>query len=145
MEIPKIESQPGVKGCVFKLFWGDAYIIAKCHYFDWYKNTIEQALYSHFKKNKPDLLYNRFFGFIRTHPFYTFRVKILFQSESPYRLLCREQEELEKAQADANCFNTSFEAYVPKGIQGKRKSWISRGTYLNFMMWKKRRRAKTAL
>lgn len=143
MEVPKIDSIADLHGCVFKLFWGDVYVIIKCNQFNWYKSIIEQALYYFFKKNKPDLLYNRFFGYIKTHPFYSFRVKVLFISESPYELLCKEQEYLDECMNDPNCFNNSFDAYIPKGIQGKRKAWINRGVYLNFMMWKKKRHTKT--
>ena len=87
-----------------------------------------------------DKLYEKFFDYIKEYPFYEFRVEFLFESENHYQLLIHEQQELDKAKNDEDCFNTSFMAYVPKGIQGKRKAWINRGDYLNFMQWMKKYR-----
>jgi hypothetical protein len=142
MLLPKISPIPDLEGCVYKLFWGEVYVIVKCKTFVRSRTIIEQSLNAYTSRGKRDLLYHRFFDYIKTHPFYSFRVKVLLKSDSPYQLLIKEQEELDKAKPDLNCFNNSFEAYVPKGIQGSRKAWINRGHYLNFMIWKKKRAAK---
>lgn len=139
MQVPTIEPHPGLEGCVYKLFWGEVYVIIKCKTFARSKTIIEQSLDRFLNKKGKDILYHRFFTYIKMHPFYSFRVKILLKSDNPYQLLIKEQEKLDEAREDLNCFNISFDAYVPHGIQGKRKAWINRGHYLNFMIWKKRR------
>ena len=139
MQVPKIEYIANTEGCVYKLFWGEIYVIIKCKTFARSKTIIEQSLDRFLNRGGKDILYHRFFTYIKMHPFYSFRVKILLNSDNPYQLLIKEQEWLDKAKDDHNCFNISFDAYVPHGIQGKRKAWINRGHYLNFMIWKKRR------
>jgi hypothetical protein len=138
MLVPKIDLIPDLEGCVYKLFWGEVYVIVKAKTFIRSKTIIESSLERFLEKNKRDLMYHRFFSYIKDHPHMNFRVKILLKSDNPYRLLIKEQEELDKCHSDLNCFNNSFVAYVPKGIQGKRKAWINRGHYLNFMIWRKK-------
>ena len=140
MQTPKIDIDYSVKGCVFKLFWGEKYVIIKCHLLARAKTNIETSLSYHLKTGMHDKLYEKFFDYIKSHPFYSFSVEILFQSDNPYQLLVHEQIELDKAKQDHNCMNTSFDAYVPKKIQGNRKAWVNRGHYLNFMQWLKKYR-----
>lgn len=134
MEVPKIPYRY-VNGCVFKLFWGEKYVIVKCKMFARAKTNIETSLFYHLKTGMHDRLYEKFFDYIKSHPFYEFQLQIIFKSDNHYQLLVHEQEELDKSKDDNNCMNTTFMAYVPKGIQGKRKAWINRGDYLNFMQW----------
>jgi hypothetical protein len=144
MLVPKIDLIPDLEGCVYKLFWGEVYVIVKCKTFVRSKTIFEQSLDRFLNRNGEDILYHRFFTYIKTHPFYSFRVNVVLRSNNPYRLLVKEQELLDESRSDLNCFNVSFDAYVPKGIQGKRKAWINRGHYLNFMTWKKKRSSKNA-
>lgn len=138
MQLPVIPAIPDLSGCVFKLFWGEVYVIVKAKTFMRAKTIIENSLEAFLERSKPDLMYNRFFGYIKAHPLNNFTVKVLLKSDNPYLLLIKEQEELDKSYLDDYCFNILFDAYVPKGIQGKRKAWINRGVYLNFMQWKKK-------
>lgn len=131
------------EGCVFKLSWGEKFIIVKCKTFVRAKTIIEQSLQAYLTRGKQDMLYTRFFGYIKLHPGLGFVVKILYKGDSPYQLLKHEQIFLDKFRDDPNCFNQSFDAYVPKGIQGSRKAWINRGHYLNFMMWKRKHQNPT--
>ena len=48
---------------------------------------------------------------------------------------------LNKNKNNPNCMNVNSHAYIPKNIQGKRKAWINRGHYLNFMNWLKENNA----
>jgi hypothetical protein len=129
---------PDTIGCVFRLSWGEKYVIVKAKTFVRAKTIIEQSLHAYLVRGKQDLLYNRFFGYIKLHPGLGFVVKILYKGDNPYQLLKHEQIFLDKSRLDPNCFNQTFDAYVPKGIQGKRKSWINRGHYLNFCLWRKK-------
>jgi hypothetical protein len=132
-------------GCIYKLYYGETYVVVKAKTYQRSKTIIEYALDRYLKAGKKDLLYNRFFAYIQAYRKtynHQLLVKVILKSNSPYQLLKKEQEELDKARYDLNCFNNSFDAYVPKGIQGRRKQWINRGHYLNFMMWKKRRKSQ---
>lgn len=138
MDAPKIPYQ-NVQGCVFKLFWGEKYVIVKCKTFAYAKKIIEKSMFYHFKTGMNDNLYGRFFDYIKTAPFYSLRVEILAETENPYQLLIKEQLSLNEAKNDQNCLNASFDAYIPQFTQVNGKgSWINRGYYLNFMIWKKR-------
>lgn len=142
MEVPKIDIIPDLKGCVYKLFWGEKYVVIKCKTFLRSKTIMEQSLGYFLKRNHPDKHYTPFFEYIKSHPFYKFSTEVLYQHNNPYRLLIFEQLELENSQPDVNCLNISFDAYIPVNIQGKRKTWITRGHYLNFMHWLKKHKEK---
>jgi hypothetical protein len=138
MECPQIEYF-STNGCVFKLFWGEKYVVVKCKMFARAKTIIEQSLKYYLKgTGMKDKLYENFFKYIQSHPFYTFRVEILFESDNPYHLLKQEQIALDIAKDDLNCMNVRFEAYYPPKIQGRDKFWINRGHFLNFKQWYKR-------
>lgn len=144
METPRLDPIPDLGACICKIFWGDAYVVAKCRTFARLKTIIEDSLDRYLRKGKHDLMYERFFFYIKAYPNCNFRVKVLFKSENPYELLVKEQEWLDKSKFDLNCMNNSWDAYIPKGIQGDRKAWINRGHYLNFMNWKRNRESKTS-
>jgi hypothetical protein len=130
---------PDVQGCVFKLYWSKFYIVIKVKTFLRQRTIIQESLDRFLRKGTPDHHYTSFFEYIKDHPGENFRVEVLFESENPYMLLKHEQIWLDKSKNDIYCLNTIFEAYIPKGIQGSRRSWINRGHYLNFRMWLKRR------
>jgi hypothetical protein len=137
MDAPKIEYQ-NINGCVFKLFWGEKYVIVKCKMFARAKTIIEESLGYYIKGTKMrDKLYDNFFQYIRTTPFYSFRDEILYKGDNPYHLLKQEQLALYNGEHDVNCMNVRFESYYPKLIQGKEKYWINRGHFLNFKRWQK--------
>ncbi len=139
MDIPRIPLY-NERGCVFKLFWGEKYVIVKCKYFARARTLIETGLKYFLKNNHHDNLYHKLFLHIKNTPFNTFNVEFLFKRDNPYELLKNEQIELDKSCTDNNCLNTSFEAYIPKYTQvNGKKSWINRGYYLNFHQWLKKR------
>jgi hypothetical protein len=129
----------GINGCVFKLFWGNGYVVIKGKTFLRQRTIIQSSLDLFLRKGTKDRHYSKFFEYIKAHTGSSFEVEILYLDENPYQLLINEQTWLEKCKNDINCMNTIFDAYIPKGIQGSRKSWINRGHYLNFKMWQKRR------
>lgn len=126
-----------IKGCVFKLYWGEKFVIIKCKTYARAKTIIEQSIVYHFKTGMNDKLYNNFFDYIDSNSDHQFVVEIIYQNDNPYQLLVAEQQELNKSKADPNCMNVNTEAYIPKRIQGNRKAWINRGHYLNFKNWRK--------
>lgn len=137
MTIPQLPYH-NIKGCVFKLFWGEKFVIIKCRTYARAKTIIEQSIFYHLKTGMNDKLYNNFFDYIDNNSDHSFEVEIIYQNNNPYKLLIAEQTELNKAKDNPNCMNVNSEAYIPKGIQGNRKAWINRGHYLNFKNWRKK-------
>jgi hypothetical protein len=140
-----IEIPQGINGCVYKLVYAGHYLILKCKSLFWSIEKIKKGL-DYFLANtahsrNPSSLGYRLYDFVEKHPGHIFSLHILLVSDEPYQLLRREQEELDKAREDSLCLNVTFDAYTPKYIQSnKRKSstWVKRGTYLNFLAWKKK-------
>ncbi len=135
---------PNIKSCVYKLWYKDKYIIEKCKTLSISVSKLEKGLQC-FIKNTPNgrdtknLAYD-FFNYILWNGGGELRVEVIFEHSNPYQLLKREQEELDKARDDENCLNQRFDAYIPIFTQTNgRGSWINRGYYLNFCMWKKKR------
>lgn len=142
IEIPK-----DVTSCIYKLWYCNVYILLKTKTLYWSVEKIKKGLHYFLKNtahshNPKDIGYN-LYRFVEGNPGEKFRIEIVLQSDSAYQLLKREQQELDKAKADFQCLNVTFDAYTPKYMQSNRKNkpetWIKRGTYLNFLRWKKNR------
>lgn len=87
----------------------------------------------------PDNLAYKFYDYVLQNEGGELKLEIIYQDKNPYQLLIREQLELWKAISDENCLNVSFDAYIPIFTQvNGQKSWINRGYYLNFCIWKKK-------
>lgn len=132
-----------VESCVYKLWYDGRYIIEKCKNLPVSISKLINGLNAFLKntehgRDTKNLAYN-FFNYILWNEGKKVELEILFISRNPYLLLKREQEELYKAQGDENCLNKSFDAYIPMFTQvNGEKSWINRGYYLNFCIWKKK-------
>lgn len=151
MEIPKIiipDNLAEIKGNVFKLYYGEKYIVIMGKTLLRQVETIRNDLNRYFKETKlgrtPNNLYFKFYDFIYNTPGLNFNFELILQSEKPYQLLKCCQSELDKGNKDDNCMNMVFEPYINKELQKPLKSrkfiwWINRGEYLNFRKWQKQR------
>src|SRR6185503_6497455 len=116
-----------IKSCVFKLYWGEKFVIIKCRTYARAKTIIEQSIFYHLKTGMNDKLYNSFFDYIDTNSEQQFTFEVITEEKNPYLLLIAEQKELNANRDNPNCMNVNTTAYIPKGIQGNRKTWINRG------------------
>ena len=143
----------GVGSCVFKVYYGEKYIVSMGKYLknalDMLNVDIRGMKYkrsSLFKMDKGGQ-FILFADYVYKNPSKQFVVEILLQSNNPYRLLKRCQEELDDAIADPNCLNSFFIPFLSRKIQcpvkwwrereqNKNKPyWINRGHYLNYRKW----------
>jgi hypothetical protein len=145
----------GIGGTVFKLYYGDKYIVSMGKYL---KNALDMIKIdiggmkhkrnSLFKKNKGgQFIIFADYVYKNKDSAEQFKVDILFQSNNPYQLLKRCQEELDDAISDPNCLNSFFIPFLSRKIQcpvkwwkdreqNKNKPyWINRGYYLNYRKW----------
>lgn len=142
-----------VKGCVFKLYYGDKYVISMGRTLAWPIKSIQDDI-DRYSDNMPsakskERLYWKFCQYVKKAKPHEYRIEVLLESESPYQLLKFCQLELDKAKDDINCLNTFFTPYISKRIQTAHKflkerkysdgtknvAWINRGHYLNFRHW----------
>jgi hypothetical protein len=140
------EFPSGIGACVFKLIYGDRYVIIKCKTLVRAVENINVGLKYFFKNTpkgrNPNDIYFKFYSFVADNPFKSFIVEPFFISENPYELLKTEHIALETAKQDYLCLNSSFEVYIPQFTQvNGKKSWINRGYYLNFKEWVRNRAA----
>lgn len=142
---PKIEIPlylENIQGCVFKLYYGNYYIVVMGRSLKWQSNMISGDIERCFRGKSVGALYLSFSKKVSSTPGLEFRFELLFESDNPYQLLKRTQEELDDALSDPYCLNSSFEPYLSSRIQTppiysrwKDKYWINRGHYLNFRKW----------
>jgi len=134
--------------CVYKLFYGDKYVVVMAKLLWRSIDSINQDLERYHigvPKTVKEGLYGRFCQYVVDNPGLKFRFEILLVSENPYQLLKCCQIELDKSKEDSNCLSTNTEPYLSYRIQtppfymrGKaqvEKYWINRGYYLNFRKW----------
>lgn len=140
-----VDIPDNIESCIYKLYYGDKYIIEKCKNLPVHVSKLMNGL-NCFVKNTPNgrdennLAY-KFFNYVLWNHGYELRLEVIFEEKNPYKLLKREQLELWGAKDDENCLNKTFEAYIPMHTQvNGQKSWINRGYYLNFCIWRKKNR-----
>lgn len=119
--IPELQSE--VKGCVYKLWYGQKFMIIKAKYL---RNSLEirQRNYAYFYYNNHqsnDRLKNdqdfKFFDYCRKHHGkFSYRVELVLESESPLELLEAEQELLLAEMRNKKCMNNSIVSYLPKWV-----------------------------
>jgi len=143
-----IKNIPEVKNhVVYKIWYADKYVIVGGKTLLRSVANINTALTYFFKdttngRNPNDMYYN-FYCHVDDNPFQEFRIEIVIDTENTYQYLKAWFLELEKGKHDAQCLNLYFEPYIPKDTQRKKKSWMNRGHYLNFMKWRQRQLSKT--
>lgn len=140
--IPNIDTE--TESCVYKLSYGDRYIIAK-------GKTLAGSIFlfekgyayfllggggtgnevsgtGHKEGEGKNTFYFKIYKYIKEHPNLEFNLQVLLESNNGYQLLKTEQLELNKAIRDKKCLNSNIEAYIPQ-YRTKTKSygWISNG------------------
>jgi hypothetical protein len=143
-----IEIPIGIEGCVYKLWYNDRYVIIKCKTLQRSIFGIKTDLHYFFKETRGGQreanLYYDFYSYIESNQSGVFQIEIILASNHPLELLKSEHIALEEAYVDERCLNKDFNVYIPKFTQvNGKKSWINRGYYLNFMIWRKKREQNT--
>lgn len=137
-----------VQGCVFKLYYGEHYVVIMGKTLFRQVETIRYDIKRYFNgtaKGRSDSnLYSRFYDFIYNHPGLKFSFELVVATDNGYQLLKECQIQLDKGLTDNNCCNMVFEPYINKDLQKPIKDrrfiwWINRGQYLNFRRWQKGR------
>lgn len=150
-KIPSIVIPPDlvdVQGCVFKLYYGQHYIVlmgkSLFRQVETIRNDIKRYFNETGKGRSVNNIYFRFYSYIHSNPGLKFSYQLIIESDKPYQLLKTCQIELDKSLDDSHCCNMVFEPYINKDLQKPIKSrkfiwWINRGQYLNFRRWQKNR------
>jgi hypothetical protein len=139
-----IQCDENITSCVYKLHYNGMYLIEKCKTLPVSVQKLQNGLNAFIKGTEKgrrgyNLAY-RFFSYILWNEGHEVTVEVILESKNPYQLLKAEQIALDEAKSDPNCLNLSFDAYIPVHTQVNGVgSWINRGYYLNFCIWKKKR------
>jgi hypothetical protein len=141
--IPISDEHFEIESCVYKLYYGNRYIIVKGKTLTGSIYLIEKG-YAVFlaagggqgKKSGGkgqeewdgvNSYYLKFYLYIYKKPKLPFRIEILLESNNGYDLLMREHNELNACMKDKKCLNSNVESYMPK-FREKTQSygWISK-------------------
>lgn len=132
--------------CVAKVSYGKKYVIAKCKSLPATLKNMEDSLNSYLRggKNNPNGLYYFLNEYVKKHPGEEFKVEILAKDDHPYKLLIREQMELEAGKTAL--LNNQKEVYIPATLHdnGMYAGWIRPIDVTNFNTWLKKHKAELA-
>ena len=107
-----------VGSCVYKLSWGRGFCIIKAKNLYVSLNMFKKSLNQYSKgspaQHKPTNLYAKFFKYIVSHPDNSFKVQVLVNSDSGYKLLRAEQHFIKKSKKNKYCMNSRRGAYIPQ-------------------------------
>ncbi len=137
------------ESCVYKLFYGERYVIIKAKVLAGSIFLFEKG-YAAFigagggtgwgnggqgqkEWDGTNTFYFKFYTYIHNNPGLKFRVEILLETNDPYQLLKREEQELRRCMNDKKCYNSNITAYIPK-FRSKTNSygWISKRNVADF-------------
>lgn len=132
--------------CIAKIIYGKKYVIAKCKSLPATLKNMEDSLNSFLRggKNNSNGLYYFLNEYVAKHPGDIFKVEILEKSDHPYKLLIREQLELEAGRTAL--LNNQKEVYIPVTLHdnGKYGGWILPIDVTNFHTWLKKHKKELA-
>lgn len=138
-----------VGACVYKLWYGDRFIIVKGKTLAGSIFLIEKGFAyfisggggsgktatgeGHKEWDGKNTFYYQFYKWVKENPQYKPVIEIILESENGYDLLVCEQKLIDENIRNKKCLNSNVEAYVPK-YREKTQSygWISKAHYLNF-------------
>lgn len=138
-----------VESTVYKLYYGDRYIIVKGKTLTGSIYLIERG-YAAFisagggSGNKSggqgqkegdgkNTFYFKFYSYIHDNPKLQFNVQVLLESNNPYELLKLEELQLRASIRDKKCLNNNVTAYIPKyNKKSTMYGWINKGSVLAF-------------
>lgn len=150
-KIPNIVIPPelvDIQGCVFKLYFGEYYIVLMGKSLFRQVETVRNDINRYFKDTSKGQsvknLYYHFYKHIYSIRSGKFHFELILESDKPYQLLKCCQQELDRGFEDTYCLNTCYEPYINKDLQKPIKDrkfiwWINRGQYLNFKRWQSKR------
>jgi len=143
-----------VESCVYKLWYGDVYLIVKGKTLSGSIYLIEKG-YAAFiaagggsgnqeggagqhEWDGVNSYYFKFYRYMHKNPNLDAKIEILLESNNAYELLKTEQIQLQNCIRDKNCLNSNLNAYIPK-YRAKMKSygWINKGSVLAFQKFMK--------
>lgn len=131
-----------VESCVYKLYYGNRYVIVKGKTLAGSIYLIEKG-YANFisswggikGKESEDVnsYYKKFYLYIHKKPKLSFRVELLLESNDGSKLLMKECNELNRSIRDKKCLNNNVEPYIPI-FREKTQSygWISKEAVESF-------------
>lgn len=137
--IKKYESSKDVHGIVYKLSYAGKYVIIKGATLVGSLKIINNAYKQYNPKNERFAahLYGHLFNHLfKTEDLGRFRIKTFAKLDgktTQYKLLKREQMELDKCRYDTNCLNNNVEAYIPAYNKNTNSfGWITTSAVANF-------------
>lgn len=141
--IPILDEYFEVESCVYKLYYGNRYVIVKGKTLTGSVYLIERG-YAAFlaagggqgskqggkgqeEWDGVNNYYKKLYLYIYKKPNLSFRIEILLESNNGYDLLMKEHTELTTSIRDKKCLNNNVEPYIPK-FREKTQSygWISK-------------------
>lgn len=114
---------------VFKLYYGDRYVIHKGKYLGFSLQLLEKnygyfLAYDHTEKKSVDF-YADFYTYIKKNPGLQFKVEVVEHNSSPLSILKKEHELLNDSIRDKKCKNGNVAPYIPKFNEKTRMyNWI---------------------
>jgi hypothetical protein len=145
--LPDIDQE--VEGCLYKLFYGNKYIIAKGKTLAGSIFLLEKG-YAYFlvggggqgnnatgeghkEGDGKNSYYHKLYSYIKKNPGLMWRLEVLLETNNGYDLLKREQQELNAAIKDKNLLNNNLYSYIPKyRSTTKMYGWLNKGSVLAF-------------
>jgi hypothetical protein len=135
------------ESCVYKLYYGDKYLIVKGKTLAGSIFFIEKGYASVIssgggKQRTHDIqkewedknkFYFKFYKHIYDNPKLQFRIEVLLETNNAYHLLKREQQELTKSIRDKKCLNSNLTSYIPKfNTKTNMYGWITKKQVASF-------------
>src|SRR5580692_6461454 len=130
----------GVGHCVYKLYYGDRYVINHGENLAGSLFLLQKGYAYHvaYNQTEGDDKKNKWFislyRYIQARQGLKFRLEVVFEHTSPYEVLKACQLALNMAINDKKCLNSNLEPYIPQ-YRPKLKqygTWVSRSHMLNF-------------
>lgn len=138
-----------VESCVYKLYYGDRYVIVKGKTLSGSVYLIERGYAAMLTAgggtgwgrggqgqkewDGVNTYYFKFYSFIQKHPGLQFKIELLLESTNHYDLLKTEQLALNESIKDSKCLNSNLTSYIPIYRKKTRMyGWINKGSVLAF-------------
>jgi len=129
------------EGSVVKISYGKVYVIAKCKSQPDALKRIENGLNAFIRGGKNNLagIYFHLYNYVKDHPDNNFKVETLLESDSGYKLLKKEKEELDKGRKDSKFLNNQLEPLIPAyNDETDTFGWLKKNEVLNYKKWLKK-------
>lgn len=129
-KVPEISSDLG--STVYKLYYGDRYIINKGKYLSFSLIMLQRGCGNFIaykrdeKKTAEPVYHHKFYQYIKDNPGKDFKVEIILSCDDALEILIAEQKALTSSYKDKKCLNNNIDAYIPKyNPEKKMHNWIT--------------------